>query len=73
MNDTLQVLKNVIKDPVPAVNTVVIFGMTAMEWELFFTVVLGFASVVWTVVKIINEWVKFQNLKNETSDKEKDK
>lgn len=73
MNDTLQVLKNVIKDPVPAVNTVVIFGMTAMEWELFFTVVLGFASVVWTVVKIINEWVKFRNLKNETSDKEKDK
>lgn len=66
MNDTLQIAKGVLRDPVPIVNTTVILGLSAMEWELFFTIVLGFASIIWTVIKIANEWMKSKSLRNET-------
>ena len=68
MKDTvLQVAKNVIKDPVPVVNTGLILGMTAMEWEAFFTIIVGIATTVWTVLKIINEFYKAKQNINETN------
>lgn len=74
MKDTIEIVKNVVKDPVPIVNTTVLFGMTAMEWELFFTVMVGFASIVWTAIKISNEWYKSRALrKGETKSDSNDK
>lgn len=60
MKDTLELLKNVVRDPVPAVNTTVILGMSALEWELFFTVAVGFASLIWTGLRISNEYYKMK-------------
>jgi hypothetical protein len=61
MKDTLELVKNVVKDPVPVVNTTVILGMSALEWELFFTVAVGFASLIWTVLRISNEYYKMKH------------
>jgi len=72
MTDTLQIAKNVIKDPVPVVNTGLILGMTSMEWEVVFTVLVGTTTTVWTVLKIINEFYKAKEnieTKEETKDK----
>jgi hypothetical protein len=74
MKDTfLQVTRNVLKDPVPVVNTGLILGMTAMEWEVFFTVVVGIATTIWTVLKIINEFYKAKQNINETNSDIEDK
>lgn len=74
MKDTvLQVAKNVIKDPVPLVNTTIIFGMTSLQWELFFTVAVGFASLIWTGLRISNEYYKIKQNRPETNKKKKDK
>ena len=74
MKDTiLQVAKNVIKDPVPVVNTGLILGMTAMEWEVIFTVMVGTTTTVWTVLKIINEFYKAKENLSETKDESKNK
>lgn len=56
MNDTLQVLKSLANDPVPYVNTGVFLGMTVADWDLALKVILGFVSIGWTVLKIINEY-----------------
>ena len=72
MTDTLQIAKNVIKDPVPVVNTGLILGMTSMEWEVVFTVLVGTTTTVWTVMKIVNEFYKAKEnieTKEETKDK----
>ena len=74
MKDTaLQVTKNVLRDPVPVVNTGLILGMTAMEWEAFFTIVVGISTTVWTVLKIINEFYKAKQNINETNSDIEDK
>ncbi len=74
MKDTvLQVAKNVIKDPVPVVNTGLILGMTAMEWEVLFTVIVGITTTVWTVLKIINEFYKAKQNLSETNKDNNDK
>ena len=74
MKDTiLHVAKNVIKDPVPVVNTTIIFGMTSLEWELFFTVAVGFASLIWTGLRISNEYHKMKNNLTETKEEKRDK
>lgn len=74
MKDTiLQVTRNVLKDPVPVVNTGLILGMTAMEWEVFFTVVVGIATTVWTVLKIVNEFYKAKENITETNKSDDDK
>lgn len=65
MTDTIQVVKNVVKDPVPIVNTGVLFGLTAMEWEMLLTIMVALASVVWTVMRIINEYYKLKYYSNE--------
>jgi hypothetical protein len=63
MNDTLEVVKKLISDPIPYVNTGVFLGMTALDWDLALKVLLGLASVVWTFLKIVNE---YKILKNKT-------
>jgi hypothetical protein len=74
MKDTiLQVAKNVIKDPVPVVNTGLILGMTAMEWEVLFTVIVGTTTTVWTVLKIINEFYRAKQNLTETNKEKRDK
>ena len=63
MNDSLEIVKKLATDPIPYVNTGVFLGMTAMDWDLALKVLLGLASVVWTFLKIINE---YKILKNKT-------
>lgn len=70
---TLQVAKNVLRDPVPVVNTGFILGMSIMEWEMIFTIVIGFTTTVWTVLKIINEFYKAKENINETKAEKEDK
>jgi len=66
MNDTLSVVKSLANDPVPYVNTGVFLGMSVMDWDLAFKVILGFVSITWTGLKIINE---YRILRNSKSDK----
>ena len=63
MTDTLEIVKKLANDPIPYVNTGVFLGMTAMDWDLALKVLLGLASVVWTFLKIVNE---YKVLKNKT-------
>jgi hypothetical protein len=49
---------------VPYVNTAVIFGLSALEWDLLFKIILGAASIVWTVFRILNEMKKYRNKSN---------
>ena len=65
MQDTLEVLKKLANNPVPYVNTGVFLGMSAMDWDLALKVLLGLASITWTVLKIINEY-KILRSKSET-------
>ena len=61
--DLIQAAKGTLNDPVPYVNTAVILGLSALEWDLFFKILLGFASVVWTFFRIANEIKKYRNNK----------
>lgn len=65
MQDTLEVLKKLANNPVPYVNTGVFLGMSAMDWDLALKVLLGLASITWTVLKIVNEY-KILRSKSET-------
>jgi hypothetical protein len=56
MNDTLEIVKKLATDPIPYVNTGIFLGMSALDWDLALKVLLGLASVVWTFLKIINEY-----------------
>ena len=56
MNDTLEIAKKLISNPVPYVNTGVFLGMTTLDWDLALKVLLGLTSVVWTLLKVINEY-----------------
>jgi hypothetical protein len=63
--DLIQAVKGTLNDPVPYVNTAVLFGLSAMEWDLLFKVLLGAASVVWTLFRIGNEIRKYRNNKSD--------
>ena len=65
MNDTLSVVKSLANEPVPYVNTGVFLGMSVMDWDLAFKVILGFVSITWTVLKIVNEYRILRNGKPE--------
>jgi len=69
MNDTLEIVKKLATDPIPYVNTGVFLGMTAMDWDLALKVLLGLASVVWTFLKIVNEY-KVLRKKSKTTTEE---
>lgn len=69
MKDTLQILKSLANDPLPYVNTTVLFGLTAMQWDLFIKILVAIPSVIWTWFKVANEIKKFRQ-KSETPDPE---
>lgn len=65
MKDTLQVIKGLAQDPVPYVNTTVLLGLTAMQWDLIIKILIGFGSVVWTWFKVANEIKKYKQNNND--------
>jgi hypothetical protein len=60
MRDTLQVLKGLGSDPVPYINTTVLFGLTAMQWDLFIKIAVAIPSIIWTVFRVLNEIKKYK-------------
>lgn len=60
MKDTVQVIKGLLNDPVPYVNTTVLFGLSAMQWDLLIKILVAIPSVVWTYYKILNEIKKYK-------------
>ena len=60
MRDTLQVLKGLVADPVPYVNTTVLFGLSAMHWDLFIKIAVAVPSIIWTVFRVLNEIKKYK-------------
>jgi hypothetical protein len=61
MNDTIQIIKGLGNDTVPYVNTGVFLGMTAMDWDLALKVILGGVSIIWTILKGVNEYKKLKS------------
>jgi hypothetical protein len=55
MKDTLIALKGLANDPLPYVNTTVLFGLSAMQWDLLIKILVAVPSVIWTYYKILNE------------------
>jgi hypothetical protein len=60
MRDTLQVLKGLVADPVPYVNTTVLFGLSAMQWDLFIKIAVAVPSIIWTLFRVLNEIKKYK-------------
>ena len=60
MRDTVQVLKGLVTDPVPYVNTTVLFGLSAMQWDLFIKIAVAVPSIIWTVFRVLNEIKKYK-------------
>jgi hypothetical protein len=60
MRDTLQVLKGLVTDPVPYVNTTVLFGLSAMQWDLFIKIAVAVPSIIWTYFRVLNEIKKYK-------------
>jgi hypothetical protein len=60
MRDTLQVLKGLVADPVPYVNTTVLFGLSAMQWDLFIKIAVAVPSIIWTYFRVLNEIKKYK-------------
>jgi hypothetical protein len=69
MNDTLEIVKKLATDPIPYVNTGIFLGMSAMDWDLALKVLLGLASIVWTFLKIINEYKVLREKSKTNTDK----
>ncbi len=68
MKDTLTILKNIVADPVPYVNTTVLFGLSAMQWDLLIKILVAVPSVIWTYFRIINEIKKYKQMKSSAND-----
>jgi hypothetical protein len=69
MNDTLEIVKKLATDPIPYVNTGIFLGMSALDWDLALKVLLGLASVVWTFLKIVNEYKTLREKSKTNTDK----
>jgi hypothetical protein len=65
MKDTLQILKGIANDPVPYINTTVLFGLTTMQWDLFLKILIAIPSVIWTWFRVLNEIKKYRSSQNE--------
>jgi hypothetical protein len=65
MKDTLQILKGIVNDPVPYINTTVLFGLTTMQWDLFLKILIAIPSVIWTWFRVLNEIKKYRSSQNE--------
>ena len=63
--DTLEIVKKLASNPVPYVNTGVFLGMNEMDWDLALKVLLGLSSIIWTFLKIYNEYRKIRENKKE--------
>ncbi len=63
MKDTLAILKSVVNDPVPYVNTTVLFGLSAMQWDLLIKILVAIPSVIWTYFRILNEIRRYKEKK----------
>jgi len=63
MKDTLIALKGLANDPLPYVNTTVLFGLSAMQWDLLIKLVVAIPSVIWTYYKVLNEIKKYKETK----------
>lgn len=63
MKDTIAIAKNLVNDPVPYVNTTVLFGLSAMEWDLAIKLLVAIPSVIWTYFRLLNEIRKFKQAK----------
>ena len=70
MKDTLIALKGLANDPLPYVNTTVLFGLSAMQWDLLIKILIAIPSVIWTYYKILNEIKKYKetNSKPDSTD-----
>jgi len=60
MRDTVQILKGLVSDPVPYVNTTVLFGLSAMQWDLFIKIAVAVPSIIWTYFRVLNEIKKYK-------------
>lgn len=65
MKDTIQILRGLVSDPVPYINTTVLFGLSAMQWDLFLKLAVAIPSVIWTWFKVLNEIKKRKALEEE--------
>ena len=65
MEDTLKVLRSLASEPVPYINTTVLFGLSYMQWELLFKILIGFASLTWTGLRIYRELKKIKQTPGE--------
>ena len=63
MKDTLVALRGLANDPLPYVNTTVLFGLTEMQWDLLIKLVVAIPSVIWTYYKVLNEIKKYKETK----------
>ena len=65
MKDTMQILKGLVSDPVPYINTTVLFGLSAMQWDLLVKLAVAIPSVIWTWFRVLNEIKKYKASKLE--------
>jgi hypothetical protein len=63
MKDTLQVLRGLANDPTPYVNTGVLIGLSAMQWDLWLKILIAIPSVIWTWFKVVNEIKRYKETK----------
>jgi hypothetical protein len=64
MKDSIAILKSLANDPVPYVNTTVLFGLSAMQWDLFIKLAVAIPSVIWTYFRLLNEIKKYKQAKH---------
>lgn len=65
MKDTMQIIKGLASDPVPYINTTVLFGLSTMQWDLVIKILIAIPSVIWTWFKVLNEIKKYKASKTE--------
>lgn len=65
MKDTMQIIKGLATDPVPYINTTVLFGLSTMQWDLLIKILVAIPSVIWTWFKVANEIKKYKSSKIE--------
>ena len=63
--DTLEIAKKVMIDPLPYVNGAVFLGMTAADWDLGMKIIIGVGSIIWTWWKVYHEWQARREKKKE--------
>ena len=66
MKDTLIALKGIANDPLPYVNTTVLFGLSSMQWDLLIKILVAIPSIIWTYYKILNEIKKSKETNSES-------